>query len=180
MRAVLLLALAACTRAEPSLEAGPSAAASAPIATPGPPAVAWDAPGSWTALESTASAIRKATYRVPTAPGDTDETQLTVTTAGGTVDANVERWKAQFKYPDAKRSVLESRGLSLTIVEIHGALLEPAPAPGAPPERPRRALLGAIAPTSPELTFFKMVGPEKTVDAAKADFLRLVTSVRAK
>ncbi len=143
----------------------------------GPSELAWDTPGKWT-LGSNTSAIRKATYRIPAAAGDPEDTQLTVTTAGGTVDANIERWKGQFKYPELKRSNLDSHGVKITFVELRGAYLEGMGAAGNP--KPGQVLLGAIAETQPDLTFFKMTGPEKSVDAAKADFFHLASTIRPK
>src|SRR5258708_34072117 len=110
MRRVALLFLACCSRpqelvsdaAHVLLESGAS-----PSAPAGPSELAWDVPGKWSIAPNT-SAIRKATYRIPAAAGDPEDTQLTVTTAGGTVDANIERWKGQFKYPGLKRSNMDS------------------------------------------------------------------------
>lgn len=172
----LLVFLCACSRQqEPTggSTQGQQPDPSASAAASAPKEIAWDAPASWTAGTNT-SAIRKATYRIPAAGGDSDDTQLTVTTAGGTVDANIERWKGQFKYPDLKRSNMEAHGVKITFVEIRGTYLE-----GTDPKT-GRVLLGAIAETQPDLTFFKMVGPEKTVDAAKTDFFHLADSIHPK
>jgi hypothetical protein len=171
MRKIALLLLFACSRPQEA----PSDASFAVI--PGPTELAWDVPGKWTAGTNT-SAIRRATYRIPVAAGDPDETELTVTTAGGTVDANIERWKGQFKYPDLKRSNVDSHGVKITFVELRGTYLESMGAVGTP--KPGQVLLGAIAETQPDLTFFKMTGPEKTVDAAKMDFFHLVETIRPK
>jgi hypothetical protein len=173
---VWLLLLCACSRQQEPTGTSNSASQpqpSASVAADAPKEVAWDAPSSWTAGANT-SAIRKATYRIPAAGGDPDDTQLTVTTAGGTVDANIERWKGQFKYPDLKRSNMDAHGVKITFAEVRGTYLE-----GTDPKA-GRVLLGAIAETSPDLTFFKMVGPEKTVDAAKTDFFHLVQSIHPK
>lgn len=134
-------------------------------------------PDKWQSVSNT-SAIRKATYAIPQADGDTDATQLTVTTAGGAVEANIERWQGQFKYPDLKRSNMDAHGIKITFVEVRGSFMESMGAAGTP--KPKYVLLGAIAETQPELTFFKMTGPEKSVDAAKGDFFKLVSSIRPK
>jgi hypothetical protein len=42
------------------------------------------------------------------------------------------------------------------------------------------ALLSRIHQARPELTFFKVLGPERTVEAAKTEFLHLVESIRPK
>ncbi len=164
-----LLAGEACSKQQEPVGAGAQPDPSASAASTGPKEIAWDAPATWSAGSNT-SAIRKATYRLP---GD-DETQLTVTTAGGSVDANIERWKGQFKYPDLKRSNMDAHGVKVTFVEVRGTYME-----GTQPT-PNRVLLGAIAETAPDLTFFKMLGPDKAVDGAKTDFFHLVESIRPK
>ena len=42
------------------------------------------------------SSMRLATYHVPAAKGDADETDVSVVRAGGTTDANIDRWVRQF------------------------------------------------------------------------------------
>src|SRR5690242_11818487 len=115
MRFLIFLLACACSRQqEPSGGTAQSTQPQASVssaATSGPKEIAWDAPPTWTQGTNT-SAIRKATYQIP---GD-DGTQLTVTTAGGTVDANIERWKGQFKYPDLKRSNMDAHGVKITFV----------------------------------------------------------------
>jgi len=129
-----------------------------------------------------ASRMRKATYKVPRASGDAEDGELTIVQAGGTVDQNVTRWAGQFqaKPDDVKRQERKVGGLKATVVEIHGpytAMAMPgAPASGA---KPGFALLGAIVESVPP-TFFKLVGPEKTVVAARHDFDALVDSLRVK
>jgi hypothetical protein len=124
----------------------------------------------------------KEAYGVPKADGDTEDGELTVSQVGGSVDQNLQRWAQQLgQQPgDVKRSERTVNGLKVTLVEIHGAYGGMA-MPGAPPP-PKKAgfaLLGAIVETSPP-TFFKLVGPDKTIAAARGDFDALVGSVRAK
>src|SRR5687767_6167407 len=76
-----------------------TAQSSATAATPQPAAkpsdVAWDAPASWQKSDNP-SAMRKATYKIPKVAGDPEDAELSVSTAGGTVEANVTRWEGQF------------------------------------------------------------------------------------
>jgi hypothetical protein len=147
----------------------------------GPAEVTWDAPAAWVKAENP-SPMRKATYRVPHAAADTDDAELSVSSAGGTVELNVNRWAGQLgaKPEDVKREKKKVGGLDVTVVEIHGTysgMGMPGAAPAA--AKPGWALLGAIVGTSTP-TFFKMTGPDKTVAAARADFDKLVDSLRAK
>src|SRR5579859_1704306 len=55
----------------------------------------WKASPRWQ-LVANASTMRLATYRVPHAPGDATDAELAITRAGGSADANAERWIHQF------------------------------------------------------------------------------------
>jgi hypothetical protein len=82
----------------PPLDQMGQAGAQAPA--PGVPeapntSLAWEAPVRWQ-LVPNASPMRLATYRVPRAPGDGVDAELSVTQAGGSVEANAERWIGQF------------------------------------------------------------------------------------
>jgi hypothetical protein len=181
------LALLACNKApEPEASSRPASTGSpekTSAAAPATPAeVAWDAPPGFQKAEN-ASPMRKATYHVARAAGDTEDAELSVTQVGGTVDQNIKRWAGQFgqQLEGVKREARTVNGLKVTVVEIHGPYSGMA-MPGAPPQgapKPSFALLGAIVETSPP-TFFKLTGPDKTVAAARADFDRLVSSLRAK
>jgi hypothetical protein len=126
--------------------------------------------------------MRKATYLIKHVEGDPEDAELSVSQAGGTVAANVARWAQQLgRFPgDVKHSERKVKGLAVTVVEIHGEYTGMR-IPGAPPTAKRSgfALLGAIIETSPP-TFFKLVGPEKSVMATQGDFDKLVDSVRPK
>jgi hypothetical protein len=143
--------------------------------------LAWDVPTTWQSAENPGS-MRIATYKVPRASSDEDDGEMSVAQAGGSVEQNIQRWAGQFqaKPEDVKRQERRAGWLKVTVVEIHGNYTGMA-TPGAPPKGPKGgyALLGAIVGTSPP-TFFKLVGPEKTVIASRRDFDALVGSLHAK
>lgn len=139
--------------------------------------VVWDVPAGWESAPNP-NAMRKATYKIKDA-------ELSVSQAGGSVDANIQRWVGQFGNPVEgypKRSALTVNNLKVTQVEMRG-MFSGSGMPGVPIGEPKSgtALLGAIAemPTG-GMWFFKLTGPEKTVEAAKADFDKLVHSLRMK
>lgn len=140
--------------------------------------LAWTAPPRWELVPSTSS-MRLATYRVPRAAGDADDAELTVMQAGGSLDANIDRWAGQFG-DDGKRTLKRATkqiaGLDVTTVEIEGTYdggmrREAGPMKGA-------ALLGAIVATPGGAHFFKMVGPARSVKAARQELEELVASLR--
>ena len=87
----------------------------------------WTAPAGWT--NEGARPMRAATYRIAPAAGDKDGGECGVyffgAGQGGSVDANLERWKGQFKGPDgkvppakiAKRTI---NGLAVTTIDTSG------------------------------------------------------------
>jgi hypothetical protein len=147
----------------------------------GPTDVAFDAPARWQKAENP-SPMRKATYKIPHAPGDTDDAELSVSQAGGTVDMNLQRWAGQFgkTAADVKRTEKKVGDLRVTVAEIHGTFAGSG-MPGAPSSGPKDkyAMLAAIVETTPP-TFFKLTGSEKTVAAAHAEFDNFIDGLRAK
>lgn len=187
----LAFVLAACSKTpEPTPEApkdpAPSTTtksaqpSSAPASTGSALAeVAWDAPSAWQSMPNP-NPMRKATYKIPHAPGDTEDAELTVSAAAGGVDANVKRWAGQFGSAEPKTEKKKVNGLDVTVVEIKGTFAGGGMmgAPSAPKDK--QMLLGAVVDAGDRQHFFKMTGPEKTVTAARPDFDKLVASLRSK
>jgi hypothetical protein len=135
----------------------------------------WKAPPKWE-LVPNASTMRLATYKVPRAAGDTSDAELSITQAGGSVDANADRWIGQFDaagQKSAKRTMRKVGPLQVTIVEAQGIY---SAGMGKGPES-GWALLGAIVATPGMPHFFKLTGPAKTVLAARADFDAMIGSL---
>jgi hypothetical protein len=142
-----------------------------------PPAMAWTVPAAWRTLPNP-SAMRIATYGVPRVAGDSADAEVSVTRAGGDVDANVERWASQFAGgSEPRRSAQTVHGFRVTVVEIEGTFTN-AMVEGARPQ-PAWALLAAIVHTPGQPYFFKMVGPVATVHAARPAMQGLLGSLRA-
>jgi hypothetical protein len=167
------LPMAATTGAQPAPMAGaaPDAGAGSMAATPVPtadgPALAWAAPGRWTA--GAANPMRKATYEVPGAGG---KAELTITAfpsdVGGEL-ANVNRWRGQVQLPPIAQGDLpgvvtrqEQNGLQLAIVDCDGKT---------------QRLLGVIVPFGGGTWFFKLTGPSALVAQAKPEFLAFLQTV---
>jgi hypothetical protein len=200
--ALALLALAACNRkpdepGEPRAAAPESKSAASP-ALPAPntdtrapaPAgsareIVWTDPPGWQKIPS-ASAMRKATYKVPAAAKDTDDAEVAVfyfRGEGGSTEANIQRWIGQFsdvKPADVKRSQRSVGGMNQTIVEVEGTYASgmPGGAPSAATPKAQYRLIGAVVETAAGPYFFKMTGPKKTVEAARAAFFTMLDSVK--
>lgn len=170
---LLFLVVAACSKTpepEPTRDPAPAVTASSAAAKPktDEKEVAWDAPSSWQSMPNPTS-MRKATYKIG------EDTELTVSTAAGGVDANVKRWADQFGEASPKTDKRTVNGLDVTVVEIKG----PYQGMGGP-KKEGYMLLGAVVDGGKVLTFFKMTGPEKVVTGARPDFEKLVSSLRPK
>jgi hypothetical protein len=166
--------------AEPAEPAAPGAAqpSMAPAGGQGAP-ITWTVPSDWQTVPNP-SPMRLATYRVPGPSADAAE--MAVARAGGSTDANIERWRGQFAGgTDDKPKRVEKtvHGLKVTIVELAGTYTPTSMMPGAAPGEPRPgwALLAAIVETQGSPYFFKLVGPSAAIRAARAHFDGLIASI---
>ena len=174
--------------AAPMASAAPMMASAAPMASAasaakGPSDIAYDVPTAWTTAPNP-SPMRKATFKIPKAGGESDDAELAVSSASGGVEPNIKRWEGQFgnaKAVTAKRTV---NGLDVTTVEIKGkfggGMMPGAPAAPAAAAPKDQMLLGAVVDGGDQQFFFKMIGGEKTVTASKKDFEKFVSSFRGK
>ncbi len=147
-------------------------------ATPGE--LAWEAPASFKKVTNP-SAMRKATYEAPKVGSDAEAPTMSVIVAGGGVDANIDRWVGQFD-ESAKATLQKDKKtvgpFEVTIVRLKGTFSGGGGMMGAPASpQSGWALLGAVVVVGKDLWFFKMTGPEASVDAAHADFDKLVDSL---
>lgn len=144
------------------------------------PEIAYDTPKTWSSAPNP-NPMRKATFKVPKVAGDTEDAELAVSSASGGVEPNVQRWAKQFGDAQAKTEPRTVNGLKVTVVEIKGTFAGGGPMMGAAAApKPNQMLLGAIVDSGDSQEFFKLVGPEKTVTAAKPDFEKFVSTLHAK
>ncbi len=143
--------------------------------------VHWVAPKGWSTQPP--RQMRVATYSVPAAGGDAEGGECAVfffgSGQGGNVDANIERWAAQFKEPGKPaRSAKKVNGLDVTLVQIAGTYLAPSgPMMQSQGEKSHYRLIGAIVAAPEGSVFFKLTGPAKTVAAAEPDFNAMVNTL---
>ena len=131
----------------------------------------WKAPPEWTVAPNTSS-MRLATYRVA------DATELTVVRAGGSTDANIERWQGQFQgSPVTERKEKTAHGIKMTVFHIAGTFAGGgmSATPGASAESHAGwTMLAAIVEPGGTPYFFKMLGPSAQVDHARASFEKML------
>ncbi|MBX7167001.1 MAG: hypothetical protein K1X74_11775 [Pirellulales bacterium] len=143
------------------------------------------APDTWTRKQP-ASQIIAHEFSIKPAEGDKLPGRMTVMAAGGSIEANIERWYGQFTQPDgsatadrAKREKLKAAGCDVEWVDISGTYLD-RPAPRLPGvERPDYRMLGAIVATKQGLVFLKFYGPQKTVTEQEQAFRQMLTGAKS-
>jgi len=147
-------------------------------------------PAGWVEEERTSS-MRVAQYKLPKAPGDTEDASLVLyyfgQGQGGSAAANIERWVGQMKQPDgsavkgAKDEALEANGLKVTTVDVSGTYVaETAPGSGTFHNKPGYRLRAAVVETPNGSYFVKLVGPEKTVTQWNDSFVTYIKSFEFK
>lgn len=182
------LALGACQKAPAEPEGRPAASVdAAPAVKP----LAWDAPGAWTKLPDPKPGPEKASYRIPSVGNDKEEADIHVlfygTGSKGDPAAIVKEWNQQFD-PGAvvKREEIAHASLKIELIDILGtykiALTPPARGKKQPPVQMVKSnwrLHGAVVRTPDKGNwFFKMVGPDETVQAARSAFRGMIESAR--
>jgi hypothetical protein len=189
----LALAAPACNRAasEPDAPAAPASA------TPSLPPVVWDTPGSWTTMNApnpARSGARKASYNVPKAGNDKEDGEVLVTFNGtgdrGDPAKSFKEWFDQFDGnlgATAKREeFVNGHGLKVETVEVAGTY-KVALAPPVGPQKKSAVqmvknnfrLVGAVVKTPDRGNwFFKLTGPDETVQSARSALRALLESAK--
>jgi hypothetical protein len=143
----------------------------------------WSTPAGWT--NQGARTMRAATYTVPGETA-TDSAECAVyffgAGSGGSVEANIERWRGQLldkdgKPHEAKVSKRQVHGLNVTLIDTAGTYTGMGgPMAKAPTSNPGYRLLGAVVEGPGGNVFIKFAGPEKTVGANQPKFDQLINS----
>ncbi len=150
----------------------------------GASALTWTVPAGWSPV-TPSSTMRRAQYSVPGAAGVAECVVFYFGPGqGGDAASNADRWAGQFRLADGGdgRSALKKRGLvvgglEVLVVEVHGTYVGGMGGTD-PTDRPGYMLLGAIAGGPDANWFFKLTGPERTVEAQRAAFDGMVRSLK--
>ena len=132
--------------------------------------------------------MRAATYSVSLAAGDQGVAECIVNYfgpgQGGSVEANIERWKGQVQGADGKPAPakLENRkvrGVPVVVIDSSGAYTGMGgPMAASAKPVPGYRLLGAIVEGPGGMVFFKMTGPAKTIAGHEKSFNQLLASIQ--
>jgi len=164
---------------EPAVSAGPTTASAAGLR--------FEAPATWIS-EAPSSSMRLAQYRLPGLEGDPEDAELAVFYfggQGGSVQANVDRWIGQFSnldgspVTDPRVSQRDANGIPLTIVDVRGTYHQSqGPMMAQTTAKENYRMLAAVAEGPAGPTFFKLTGPQPTVDHFEESFNSFLDTLR--
>jgi hypothetical protein len=161
-------------------------AADAPPQTIDAGGLTFKAPAAWKSTPPKSS-MRRAQLSVPAVEGDEEPAELVVFAfpgGGGTAEANIQRWRSQFKDengnpPKVESKEVKGKNVDVTRVETSGRYVAPVfPGSSETFNKPNFRLLAAIVQAGDTGYYLKMVGPAKTMKAAQAGFDDLIASIR--
>jgi hypothetical protein len=150
------------------------------------------APQSW-ARKTPRVRIIEHEFAVPVSKGDKEDGRVTVMGAGGTVEANLDRWIAQFSQPDGSETKNQApeadrkktiSGLDVQMIDLSGTFRDmprPFDPNGGAVERPNYRMLAAVI-ASPTLGnyFIKFYGPRQTVSDHAEEFHKMIAGLQTK
>jgi len=147
--------------------------------------ISFEVPKTWKASKPSSS-MRLTQFKIEPVEGDKDPAELVLFAfagGGGTVRANLERWQTQFQDKDGNPPELatdsrKGKNTEVTFAETSGRYVA-ALTPGSPERNDKTdwRLLGAIVQTPATGYYFKMVGPDKTMKAAKPAIEAMIKSI---
>ncbi len=137
--------------------------------------------------EAPSSSMRLTQFRLPSIEGVVDDAELAVfSSIGGSIQDNLSRWFGQFSQPDGSDSQEKARvqefsvdGMSATIADLTGTFTGGGMPMSQPVEKKNYRLLAAIVVGVSDVYYFKLVGPEKTVERWATSFGEFIGNLRA-
>jgi hypothetical protein len=155
------------------------------------PDVAGTVPASWMPVPL-GGQFRLAHYRLPRSPGDPADPEVIIyyfgLGGGGSVPANIERWKGQFDASGGKTAQVAEKtrsGLRITTIDLQGPYKDRV-TPMSPTftRRPNYRMLAAAVETTRAggqgPYWIRLVGPAKSVGAQKTAWDAFLASLRPK
>jgi hypothetical protein len=143
------------------------------------------APGDWKKIEPAVTMI-EAEFSIEPLEGESKSSRLTVMGAGGSIEANIDRWLGQVVQPDGKPSrdkasitKKEVSGYTIHLLDVSGTYMDQR-GPEAPKvELKGHRLLAVIIETGSVGNYFvKLYGPEKTIAKHKDAFVKMVEEAK--
>ena len=137
--------------------------------------------------EAPSSSMRLTQFRLPASERGIDDAELAVfSSIGGSVQDNLSRWFDQFSQPDGSDSQEKARvqefsvnEMPTTIADLTGTFTGGGMPMSQTVEKKDYRLLAAIVVGASDVYFFKLVGPEKTVERWATSFGEFIGDLRS-
>jgi hypothetical protein len=150
--------------------------------------IQFSASGTWKSVPPRSNML-EAELKIPRVEEDGEDGRLTIMGAGGSIEANIDRWKAQFVQPDgsdtADKTKQEKKAISgqtVNLVDITGTFMDAVGGPrsGKPKvKRENYRMLAAIIQTDANGNYFvKLYGPKATIDKNAKHFKSMINSLK--
>lgn len=148
-------------------------------------AIQFAATGTWKSVKPRSGMV-KFEMQVPKVGDDANDGRLTFMPAGGSIEANITRWRGQFAQPDGsdtadktKTEKMELAGQTVHMVDISGTYMDSPMGPrGKKVERANYRMLAAIIETADYgKIFVKLYGPKGTIDKNADHFKSMIKSL---
>lgn len=142
------------------------------------------APAGWKSVKPS-SRIIPIEMHAPSAEGDKAMGRMTMMAAGGSIEANIDRWFNQFEQPDGKETKDAAKteekkvgAYTVHLVDVSGTYLDkPFPMAAEATPRDNYRMLAAIIEAEGANVFVKFYGPAKTIEQHAADFHKMIESL---
>ena len=140
-------------------------------------------PESWI-KQQPRSSMRKAQFALPAQEGDPEDAELVVfyfgTASAGSVGANLARWRGQMKGAEGDTKKSAVNGMAVTTLDVSGSYAAAmGPMMQAGPEKPNYRMIASIVESRAGAYYFKLTGPEKTVEHWQPMFAGFIQTARA-
>ena len=130
-------------------------------------------------------------FSIPKAEGDESDGRVTLMGAGGSIEANIDRWIAQFEADGKPLTKDKARidktkvgGLEVHLIDLSGTYKDQRGGPFAGGKTvllENYRMLGAIIIGGEQGNYFvKAYGPKKTMDGAEEGFKKMIEGLKVK
>lgn len=152
---------AASSAADP--HAGLNLATAPPTPESGPPPKAWPAPPTW--QQQTPGMMQDAKFSV-----QGGKALVTVSSAGGDMTANIQRWRGQLQMAPASDAEVQKLAQPLDLAGVKATLVDLA--------GPKQRMIVVIVPKGEQAVFYKLMGDPTAVLAEKGALVEFVKKVK--
>ncbi len=157
----------------PASMAALPADSTSPAADPGP--LTWQAPAAWTAKPL--GPMRKGSFLVLGTDGaEADFSIVSFPGDAGGLAQNLNRWRGQLKLAALSPDELSAAATPLAVGNLQFTVIDFAGQGATGPTR----ILGAVLTLPDQSYFFKLMGPDATVESARAAFLDFLKTVKTR